>query len=156
MSIDWDDSDASFMRAALGEAQTAAAQDEIPVGAVVVVAGNIIARGRNCSVNEHDPAGHAEIIALRAAGARVNNYRLVDASIFVTLEPCAMCVGAMIQARIRRLVFGAYDEKAGAAGSVLDLTGERKLDCRFEVNGGLLKNECAAELKRFFENRRKL
>jgi len=154
MSVDWSDTDSSFMRMALGEAQAAAAQDEIPVGAVVVVAGNIIARGRNCSINEHDPAGHAEIMALRAAGAHVNNYRLVDASIYVTLEPCAMCVGAMIQARIRRLVFGAYDEKAGAAGSVLDLTCERKLNHRFEVNGGLLKNECAAELEQFFKNRR--
>lgn len=154
MGIDWDGSDTGFMRAALEEAQTALTQDEIPVGAVIVSAGDIIARGHNRSINDHDPAGHAEIIALRAAGAHINNYRLTDATIYVTLEPCAMCVGAMIQARIRRLVFGAYDEKAGAAGSVLDLTAERKLNHRFEVNGGLLRDDCGGLLKDFFASKR--
>ena len=154
MNANWHDSDLAFMRAARDEAQIAAAEDEIPVGAVVVSGGTIIARGHNCSITRHDPVGHAEIVALRTAGAHEHNYRLVDATIYVTLEPCAMCVGAMIQARIRRLVFGAYDKKSGAAGSVLDLTCERNLNHRFEVNGGLMQEECAAELKKFFENRR--
>lgn len=154
MSIDWDDSDVSFMRAALEQAQEAATEDEIPVGAVIVIAGDIVACGHNRSNGDHDPAGHAEIIALRAAGTHVGNCRLNDATIYVSLEPCAMCVGAMIQARIRRLVFGAYDEKAGAAGSVLDLTNERMLNHRFEVNGGLLRNDCAGLLKDFFVNKR--
>ncbi len=155
MNANWDDSDLAFMRAARDEAQIAAAEDEIPVGAVVVSGGKIIARGHNCSITGHDPAGHAEIVALRTAAAHERNYRLVDATIYVTLEPCAMCVGAMIQARIRRLVFGAYDKKSGAAGSVLDLTSERNLNHRFEVNGGLMQEECAAELKKFFEDRRR-
>lgn len=154
MSIDWDDSDVSFMRAALEEAQLAAKEDEVPVGAVIVIAGDIVACGHNRSIGDHDPAGHAEIIALRAAGTHINNYRLNDATIYVTLEPCAMCVGAMIQARIRRLVFGAYDDKAGAAGSVLDLTSERMLNHRFEVNGGLLQDDGAGLLRDFFVNKR--
>jgi tRNA(adenine34) deaminase len=154
MSIDWDDSDVSFMRAALEEAQLAAKEDEVPVGAVIVIAGDIVACGHNRSIGDHDPAGHAEIIALRAAGTHINNYRLNDATIYVTLEPCAMCVGAMIQARIRRLVFGAYDDKAGAAGSVLDLTSERMLNHRFEVNGGLLRDDGAGLLRDFFVNKR--
>ncbi len=142
------------MRSALAEAELGADQNEIPVGAVVVVGGEIIARGSNRSITDHDPSAHAEIVALRAAGNATGNYRLVDATLYVTLEPCAMCVGALIQARIRRLVFGAYDDKAGAAGSVLDLAGERKLNHRFEVNGGLLKDECGGLLSAFFANRR--
>ena len=154
MSSGWADDDVAFMQAALAEAQIAAGQNEIPVGAVVVAGGEIIARGHNRSIMDHDPSGHAEIAALRAAGAATANYRLVDATLYVTLEPCAMCVGALIQARIRRLVFGAYDEKAGAAGSVLDLAGERKLNHRFEVNGGLLQDECGALLTAFFSGMR--
>ena len=142
------------MQAALAEANLAAAQDEIPVGAVVVVDSEIIASGHNRSITDHDPSAHAEIVALRSAGSATGNYRLVDAAMYVTLEPCAMCVGALIQARIRRLVFGAYDDKAGAAGSVLDLAGERRLNHRFEVNGGLLQEECAALLSEFFSNKR--
>jgi tRNA(adenine34) deaminase len=154
MSSGWADDDVAFMQAALAEAQTAAGQNEIPVGAVVVAGGEIIARAHNRSIMDHDPSGHAEIAALRVAGAATANYRLVDATLYVTLEPCAMCVGALIQARIRRLVFGAYDEKAGAAGSVLDLAGERKLNHRFEVNGGLLQDECGALLTAFFSGKR--
>ena len=154
MSAGWADDDVNFMQAALVEAQVALDQGEIPVGAVVVVAGEIIARGSNRSITDHDPSGHAEIVALRAAGAASSNYRLVDATLYVTLEPCAMCVGALIQARIRRLVFGAYDDKAGAAGSVLDLAGERKLNHRFEVNGGLLGEECGGLLSDFFSSKR--
>ncbi len=154
MSSGWADDDVAFMQAALAEAQTAAGQNEIPVGAVVVAGGEIIARAHNRSIMDHDPSGHAEIAALRAAGTATANYRLVDATLYVTLEPCAMCIGALIQARIRRLVFGAYDEKAGAAGSVLDLAGERKLNHRFEVNGGLLQDECGALLTAFFSGKR--
>ena len=154
MSAAWADEDKAFMQAALAEAKLAAAQDEIPVGAVVVVDGEIIASGHNRSITDHDPSGHAEIVALRCAGSATENYRLVDATLYVTLEPCAMCVGALIQARIRRLVFAAYDDKAGAAGSVLDLTGERRLNHRFEVNGGLMQEECAGLLSEFFSNKR--
>ena len=152
MSLDWDESDVTFMRAALTEAERAAEHDEIPVGAVIVAGGEIITRGHNRSITDHDPTGHAEIVALRAAGSAAGNHRLTDVTLFVTLEPCVMCVGALIQARIRRLVFGAYDEKAGAVGSVLDLAGERGLNHRFEVNGGLLQNECADLLSAFFAN----
>ena len=154
MASGWAADDVIFMQEALAEARIAASLDEIPVGALVVVGGEVIARGHNRSINDHDPSAHAEIVALRAAGAAKGNYRLTDATLFVTLEPCAMCVGAMIQARIRRLVFGAYDEKAGAAGSVLDLPGERKLNHRFEVNGGLLKEDCGDLLSEFFANKR--
>jgi len=154
MGFDWTDRDQQFMRAAISEAQSAADCREIPVGAVVVRDGNIVASGCNRSIMDHDPAGHAEIVALRAAGRDASNYRLNDATLFVTLEPCAMCVGAMLQARIRRLVFGAYDSKAGAAGSVLDLSCERQLNHRIEVNGGLLREECAKLLSDFFCLRR--
>ena len=154
MSSGWADNDVTFMRAAFAEAQIAAGQDEIPVGAVVVAGGEIVAHGHNRSIMDHDPSGHAEIVALRAAGAATGNHRLVDATLYVTLEPCAMCVGALIQARVRRLVFGAYDEKAGAAGSVLDLATERRLNHRFEVNGGLLQDECGALLTEFFSGKR--
>jgi tRNA(adenine34) deaminase len=154
MSEGWTDDDVQFMQAAIAEAQLASNQNEIPVGAVVVVGGEIIARGGNRSITDHDPSGHAEVVALRTAGAATGNYRLVDATLYVTLEPCAMCVGALIQARVRRLVFGAYDDKAGAAGSVLDLAGERKLNHRFEVNGGLLAEECGGLLSDFFSSKR--
>ena len=154
MSSGWADDDVTFMRAAIADAQIAAGQDEIPVGAVVVAGGEIVAHGHNRSIMDHDPSGHAEIVALRAAGAATGNHRLVDATLYVTLEPCAMCVGASIQARVRRLVFGAYDEKAGAAGSVLDLAAERRLNHRFEVNGGLLQDECGALLTEFFSGKR--
>jgi tRNA(adenine34) deaminase len=150
----WAEEDVLFMQAALAEAQLAAEKNEIPVGAVVVTGGEIIARGYNRSISDHDPSGHAEIVALRAAGSAGGNYRLVDATLFVTLEPCVMCVGALVQARIRRLVFAAYDEKAGAAGSVLDLAGEKKLNHRFEVNGGLLQDESSALLSGFFASLR--
>ncbi len=154
MSAGWAGDDVQFMQAALAEAQVALDQSEVPVGGVVVVGGEIIARGSNRSITDHDPSGHAEVVALRAAGAATGNYRLVDATLYVTLEPCAMCVGTLIQARVRRLVFGAYDDKAGAAGSVLDLAGERKLNHRFEVNGGLVADECGGLLSGFFANKR--
>ncbi|MBT8106709.1 MAG: tRNA adenosine(34) deaminase TadA [Gammaproteobacteria bacterium] len=142
------------MQAALGEADAAAAAGEIPVGAVVVVGGSIVAHGHNRSVSDADPSGHAEIIAMRRAAEEIGNYRLSGATLYVTLEPCVMCVGAIAQARVARVVFGAYDKKAGALGSVEDLSDSRALNHRFEVNGGLLADECAAPLKSFFSPRR--
>ena len=142
------------MRAALAEAENAAADGEVPVGAVVVVNGDILAVGRNNPRASNDPSGHAEINALRAAGRYAGNYRLTDASLYVTLEPCVMCTGAIVQARIKRVVFGAYDKKAGALGSVEDLADSRALNHRFEVNGGLLADESQALLRDFFARRR--
>ena len=152
----WSELDEKFMRAARAEAMVAASVGEIPVGAVVVQNGEAIGAGLNRSIQDADPTAHAEIVAIRAAAQAEQNYRLSGATIYVTLEPCAMCVGAMIQARIARLVFGAYDEKAGAAGSVFDLADNRQLNHRMEVNGGLQDQECAAMLKKFFESRRNL
>lgn len=151
---DWSELDQKFMRAARAEAKVAASVGEIPVGAVVVKNGEAIGAGLNRSIQDADPTAHAEIVALRAAAKAEQNYRLTGATVYVTLEPCAMCIGAMIQARISRLVFGAYDDKAGAAGSVFDLADNRQLNHQIEVNGGLQEEECAAALKRFFESRR--
>ena len=150
----WADEDIASMRAALDEAEAAAGEGEIPVGAVVVVNGEIVATGRNCSVGKCDPSGHAEIVALRAAGASSGNHRLPDATLYVTLEPCVMCAGAIVQSRIKRVVFGAYDKKAGALGSVEDLSESKALNHRFEINGGLLADECSGILREFFAARR--
>ena len=154
MAADWAQKDIDCMRAALAEAAAAASEDEVPVGAVVVIDGEIVAAGHNRSITDADPSGHAEIVALRAAAGGANNHRLVNATLFVTLEPCVMCVGAIAQARVARVVFGASDEKAGALGSVEDLSDSRALNHRFEVNGGLLADEATALLKSFFESRR--
>lgn len=148
------DRDTAFMQAALAEAQHAAAAGEAPVGAIVVIAGEVIAAAHNTTVTQHDPSGHAEIVALRAAGQARGNHRLVDATLYVTLEPCAMCVGAIVQARLLRVVFGAYDAKAGALGSAIDLSASPAFNHRFEVQGGLLAAECGAVLKEFFSARR--
>lgn len=149
-----DDPDAGFMQAALREATAAGAAGEIPVGAVVVAGGEIVATGQNRSVRDRDPSAHAEVVALRAAGAALGNYRMPGATLYVTLEPCAMCMGALVQARIWRLVFGAYDPKAGAAGSAIDLTDSAAFNHRFETMGGLLADECGSVLRTFFETRR--
>lgn len=154
MDSGWTQQDVDAMRAALAAADAAANEGEIPVGAVVVVGNEIIATGRNSSIAARDPSAHAEIVALREAGARTGNYRLSDATLYVTLEPCVMCTGAMVQARVKRVVFGAYDRKAGALGSVEDLTDSKAFNHRFEVNGGLLADECAGLLQEFFEARR--
>ena len=148
------DADAAFMQAALREAEAAGAAGEIPVGAVLVTGGKIAATGQNRSIRDHDPSGHAEIVALRAAGAAQGNYRLGDATLYVTLEPCAMCMGAIVQARLARVVFGAYDPKAGAAGSCIDLSGSPAFNHRFEILGGVLADECGALLQKFFDARR--
>jgi tRNA(adenine34) deaminase len=152
--MSWSSEDEQFMHAALAEAKVAAQTDEVPVGAVVVRNGEIIGRGLNRPVQDCDPTAHAEIVAIRAAAAGEKNYRLNDTTLYVTLEPCPMCVGAMLHARIGRLVFGAYDPKAGAAGSVLDLSDDRRLNHRLEVNGGLLEDKCSGLLQKFFAARR--
>jgi tRNA(adenine34) deaminase len=147
-------SDSDFMRQCLREAAAAERAGEVPVGAVVVRAGKIIGRGRNGPIGTHDPSAHAEIIALRAAGSTVGNYRLVDAELFVTVEPCLMCVGAIIQARLRRVVFGCADAKAGALGSVVDFSHHSPFNHRFVVQGGICEAECRELLQRFFRARR--
>jgi len=154
MGADWSPQDVEFMQAALTDAATAADDGEVPVGAVVVTNGEIIAAGHNTSITASDPSGHAEIVALRSAAQRIGNHRLAGATLYVTLEPCVMCVGAIAQARVGRVVFGAYDAKAGALGSVEDLSDSRALNHRFEINGGLLADECGSLLKEFFASRR--
>ncbi|MBS7405038.1 MAG: tRNA adenosine(34) deaminase TadA [Oxalobacter sp.] len=148
--------DEMFMREALVQAQYAEAAGEVPVGAVVVRDGGIIATGFNCPISGHDPTAHAEIMALRNAAAVCRNYRLPDCELYVTLEPCAMCVGAMIHARLKRVVFGAYDPKTGACGSVVDLFMQKELNHHTTVTGGILQDDCSAMLKAFFAERRKL
>lgn len=154
LSDDWLQGDVDAMRAALAEAERAAAEGEIPVGAVLVMGDEIVATGRNCTVARSDPTGHAEVIALRAAAANRGNHRLPEATLYVTLEPCVMCTGAIVQARLKRVVFGAYDPKAGALGSAEDLADSPALNHRFEINGGLLADECAGLLRDFFDARR--
>ncbi|WP_332813640.1 tRNA adenosine(34) deaminase TadA [Ramlibacter sp.] len=146
--------DASFMQAALEQARLAQAAGEVPVGAVVVHQGRVIGRGFNRPVAAHDPSAHAEILAMREAAAALGNYRLDGCELFVTLEPCAMCSGAMLHARLARVAFGAADPKTGAAGSVLDLFAERRLNHRTQVQGGVLAAECARLLSDFFLRRR--
>lgn len=149
-----DGGDAEFMRAALAAAGEAGEQGEVPVGAVVVADGRIVGRGFNAPIARHDPSAHAEITALRDAAARLGNYRLPGCDLYVTLEPCAMCAGAIMQARIRRLVFGAPDPKTGACGGVVNLFAEPRLNHHTLVTGGLLAEECGALLKQFFAGRR--
>ena len=143
------------MRLALREAKRAFDEQEVPVGAVVVQNGRVIARGHNRPVHLSDPAGHAEIIALRRAARRLGNYRLTDCTLYVTIEPCAMCAGAIVHARLRRVIFGARDPKAGAVGSVLAVLNHPKLNHQVEVAGGVLGDDCARLLRRFFRARRK-
>lgn len=143
------------MQAALELAKEAAGLGEVPVGAVVVKDGEIIGRGRNAPISQHDPSAHAEIQAMRDAAARLGNYRLVGCSLYVTLEPCAMCAGAIQHARIANLVYGACDPKTGACGSVIDLMAEARLNHHTEVTGGVLAQECGSLLSAFFASRRK-
>jgi tRNA(adenine34) deaminase len=154
MGMSWADADIQFMRVAIAQAEKARDSHEIPVGAIVTRSGDIVGRGFNRTIQDCDPSAHAEVVALREAAQYDKNHRLNGATIYVTLEPCVMCVGAMIQARIERLVFGAYDAKAGAVGSVLDLGDSKELNHRIEVNGGLLEEECSSMLKKFFITRR--
>jgi len=147
-------SDEDFMRRALELARQGQAEGEVPVGAVVVLDENVIGEGWNRPIAAADPTAHAEIQALRAAALAVGNYRLAGASLYVTLEPCAMCVGAMFHARIARVVFGARDPKTGSAGSVIDLFGEKRLNHHATVLGGVLAEESGALLSAFFAARR--
>ena len=138
------------MRQALIQARCAAEQDEVPVGAVVVLNDEIIGTGRNQPLGTHDPTGHAEIVALRNAACNLENYRLGGTTLYVTLEPCLMCAGAIIQARIERVVFGAFDKKAGAVGSTANLLQSPLANHQCRVTAGVLGDECAAVLEQFF------
>ena len=149
-----DTPDEHFMQLALAQAALAAQAGEVPVGAVVVQGGVVIATGRNAPIKCHDPTAHAEIAALRAAAKALGNYRLPDCTLYVTLEPCAMCSGAMLHARLKRVVFGAADAKTGAAGSVINLFEQPKLNHQTVLQGGVLAGESAAMLKTFFSQRR--
>jgi tRNA(adenine34) deaminase len=146
--------DTGFMELALAQARLAGAAGEVPVGAVVVRDGQVIATGRNSPIASHDPTAHAEIVALRAAAQVLGNYRLDGCELFVTLEPCAMCSGAMLHARLARVVFGAKDPKTGAAGSVINLFDDSQLNHQTLITGDVLGRACAAELQTFFQNRR--
>jgi len=146
--------DARWMRGALVEAERALAAGEVPVGAVVVRRGELLGRGHNASVSQQDPTAHAEVLALREAALNAGNYRLVGATLYATVEPCPMCCGAALQARVDRVVFGAVDPKAGAAGSLYRLLEDPRLNHRAEVQGGVLAEECGALLRAFFESRR--
>jgi len=142
------------MRLAVIEAERALEHDDVPIGAVVVRGGEVIGTGRNERELEQDPTAHAEILALRAAARALGHWRVLDSTLYVTLEPCAMCAGAIVLARVPRVVFGTVDPKAGAAGSVLDVLGEPRLNHRPEVVGGVLAEPCAALLREFFARRR--
>jgi tRNA(adenine34) deaminase len=146
--------DEDFMRAALEQARMAGACDEVPVGAVVVRAGEIVGRGFNQPIGRRDPTAHAEVMALRDAAQRLGNYRLPGCQLYVTLEPCAMCSGAIMHARIERVVFGARDPKTGVAGSVIDLFAEARLNHHAAIVGGVLADECGGMLSAFFAARR--
>jgi tRNA(adenine34) deaminase len=144
------------MRIALDQAQNAWLVGEVPVGAVIMRAGQVIATGYNRPITEHDPTAHAEIVALRHAATLLGNYRLPECELFVTLEPCAMCAMALMHARFKRVVFGAADPKTGAAGSVVDLFGEPRLNHHTQIAGGVLAHECGQVLRDFFAERREL
>jgi len=148
------DNDEYFVRRALALAEQAIVAGEVPVGAVVVNAGVIIGEGFNQSISTNDPSAHAEIVAIRAACEQQNNYRLEDSTLYVTLEPCAMCSGAMLHARIKRVVFGAFDPNTGAAGSVMNVLSQPSFNHCVEVCGGLVERECANQLRDFFRQRR--
>jgi len=146
--------DESLMREALALAEEAARAGEVPVGAVVVKDGEVVGRGWNRPIGTSDPTAHAEIVAMREAAARLGNYRLVGCALYVTLEPCAMCVGAMLHARLARVVYGAPDPKTGACGGAIALSAEARLNHHTAFEGGVLAAECGALLKRFFAGRR--
>jgi tRNA(adenine34) deaminase len=146
--------DEPFMRLALEEAERALDCGEVPIGAVIVVGGEVVARGYNRPLGNIDPTAHAEIVALREAAATLGNYRLTEAVVYVTLEPCLMCVGALVHARVRRVVFGAHEPKTGALGSTIDALAIPTLNHRFATTGGVLESECREVVQRFFRMRR--
>src|SRR5262250_3042001 len=147
-------SDELWMEEALRAAQRAFEAGEVPVGSVIVCSGQVVGRGWNRTITDNDPTAHAEIVALREAGRNLGNYRLADCELFATIEPCAMCAGALVHARIRRLVYGADDPKAGAVHSVLAVFNHPSLNHKIEVQGGVLAGRCAEILQEFFRNRR--
>ncbi|HZQ69703.1 MAG TPA: tRNA adenosine(34) deaminase TadA [Terriglobales bacterium] len=147
-------SDELWMEEALREAQRALEAGEVPIGAVVVLDGNIVGRGSNRNITDSDPTAHAEILALRQAGAQVGNHRLEGCELFATIEPCPMCAGAMVHARLKRLVYGADDPKAGAVSSVIEVLNHPKLNHRMEVRAGVLAGRSAELLQEFFRSRR--
>ena len=150
-----DSDDLKWMQHALDLARRAESEGEVPVGAVLVQDGKVIGEGWNCPIGSSDPSAHAEIQALRDGGSRVGNYRLPDTTLYVTLEPCLMCAGALVHARVARVVFGAYDPKGGAVGSVFDLLPpDGRFNHSMECNGGVLQDECSALLREFFVRRR--
>jgi len=146
--------DHQFMEQAIEQAQLAAAANEVPVGAVLVRDGKVISRGFNQPISHHDPSAHAEMLALREAARVEANYRLPGTTLYVTLEPCAMCSGAILHARVERLVFGALDPKTGAAGSVLDVFSLKEINHQTSVEGGVMSEECGQLLRSFFKERR--
>jgi len=147
-------SDIDYMRMALQLARTAASRGEVPIGAILVRGDYIIGEGANCSIHTHDPTAHAEIVTLRAAAAQIGDYRLKETTLYVTLEPCIMCASALVHARVRRVVFGAWDPRAGGAGSIVDIFAIPELNHRVDVFGGVLAEECGTLLTDFFRARR--
>jgi len=148
------DSDEQFMKLALQEAQKSQEMNEVPVGAIIIMNGEVISKSHNKSISQNDPTSHAEINALRNAASKVRNYRLTGATLYVTLEPCAMCYGAIVHARITRLVFGAYDPKTGVCGSSIKLHEQACFNHSPEITGGVLEEDCSLILKDFFKERR--
>jgi tRNA(adenine34) deaminase len=146
--------DLKFMQLALREAERALSEDEVPVGAVVVQDGRMIGRGHNRVIHLNDPTAHAEILALRGAGRRAGNYRLTGCTLYVTIEPCAMCAGAIVHARLQRVVFGTIDTKAGASGSALTVLNHPRLNHQVEIQQGVMAGRCASILREFFRQRR--
>lgn len=144
-----------FMKIALGEARRALKKEEVPVGAVVVKDNRIISRAHNQPIKDSDPSAHAEILALRRAAKKLKNYRLVNCDLYVTIEPCAMCAGAAVLARVRKIIFGARDKKAGACGSVFNIASNKRLNHRIKIVRGVLERECSSLIKDFFVSRRK-
>jgi tRNA(adenine34) deaminase len=146
--------DEKWMQRALDEAKAAGVAGEVPVGAVIVKQGELVAIGQNRNVRDHDPSAHAEIVALRSAGARLGNHRLEVCEMYVIIEPCAMCAGALVHARVKRLVYGAKDTKAGAVESVLSVLNHPRLNHQMQVSGGVLEDECSEMLREFFRAKR--
>jgi len=149
----WSGDDIYFMKLALEEGEKADRKDEVPIGAALVLDGKLVARGHNCPVGSHDPSAHAEIMALRSAGAWLHNYRMPGATLYVTLEPCLMCFGALLQARVERVVFGAPDPKVGVS-RLLEAFKDARLNHRLSLEGGLLEEPCREQLQAFFRRRR--
>ena len=154
MDIEQTQQDEQWMRMAMLEAQKAENIGEVPVGALVVKDNELVASGFNQVIASHDPSAHAEIVAMRAAGQALQNYRLIDCTLYVTLEPCPMCCSALVHARFKRVVFGAADYKTGAMGSVMELANHESMNHQLDIQGGVLAEECAAMISAFFQKRR--